>query len=247
MEDPQRLAGAPRSTSLDLLWTLDQRPAKSPRPALTLAGIAEAAVQIADAYGIDAVSMQKVAERVGATKMALYRYVASKADLVAVMTETAVGAPPDMDTVPGGWRPKLLRQTWQPRRWLPHVTTGERIMGPKEIGWTEAAVHALSNTGLSGRQRMDAVFLLSGHVRNNLSSAGTQPWNTKRQLDPQLGELIRGHSRQFPALLAAIDDGRGSDGGPHDNGWSFGLQCILDGIEAAIARNHNDTDQRSES
>ncbi|GAA3508932.1 AcrR family transcriptional regulator [Streptosporangium album] len=55
--------------------------------------------------------MQRVAGDLGFTKMSLYRYVSSKADLVAVMIESAVGDPPDLSRVEGGWRARLTEFT----------------------------------------------------------------------------------------------------------------------------------------
>ena len=171
--------------------------------------------------------------------MALYRYVASKAELIAVMIELAVGEPPDLNTVPGGWRAKLehwaelMLETWQRHPWLPGVTMGDRPMGPREIGWTETALAALADTGLDGQERMDAVFLLSGHIRNFQSTAGTQPWTRGRQLSPLLQGMSPEQRKFFPALLAAAED---ASGGYGDNGWSFGLSRILDGMELIISQ-----------
>src|SRR6266540_5044405 len=202
--------------------------------------IARAAIEIADADGFAAVSMQRVASHLGFTKMALYRYVADKAELLAIMIETAAGEPPDLGRVPGGWRPKLeewahrLRARWQRHRWLPAVTVGHRVMGPKEVGWTECAVGALADTPLDGPERMDAVFLLSGHIRNTQSAsmAGTQPWTTERALSPAVTELLHAHRDRFPALIAAA----GGGGASGDNGWRFGLDRILDGLELLITQ-----------
>ncbi|BCB91246.1 TetR family transcriptional regulator [Phytohabitans suffuscus] len=219
------------------------QPTRGPRPALTLAGIAGAAIRVADEEGLDAVSMQRVAAALDVTKMALYRYVASKAELFAVMTEIAVGEPPVLSGVRGGWRRKLerwaelLRTTWREHPWIPAVTLGDRLMGPRETGWTEAAVAALEGTGLTGAERMDAVSLLGGHVRNTRSAAGTQPWTADRRLSPLLADLVRRDKERFPALVAAIDEaGRR----PDDSGWTFGLARILDGIEQLVASRSGD-------
>ena len=224
-------------TSAELLWGLHDQAPRELRPALSLPAIARAAIEIADAEGIDAVSMQRVAAALKVTKMALYRYVTSKAELVAVMTETAVGEPPDLRAIPGGWRPRLveyanrLRATWQQHPWIPGATVGNRLMGPREVGWVEAAVWALSDTGLTGTEQMDAAFLLSAHVRNVQSSAGTHPWTAEGRLDPSVTEFMRRHPERFPALLAAT---KAADGADHDNGWNFGLQRILDGLHQLI-------------
>ncbi|HEY1484752.1 MAG TPA: TetR/AcrR family transcriptional regulator [Micromonosporaceae bacterium] len=226
----------------ELLWGLREQATRGVRPALSLPAIARAAIEIADVDGIDAISMQRVAAALNVTKMALYRYVTSKAELIAVMTETAVGEPPDLSAI-AGWRPKLeeyanqLRATWQRHPWIPGVTVGNRFMGPQEVGWVEAAVRALSGTGLSGGEQMDAAFLLSAHVRNVQSSAGTHPWTSEGRLSPSVTEFMRRDRARFPALIAA---GEAANGARHDNGWEFGLQRILDGLELFIDRRRSE-------
>ncbi|REF00685.1 TetR/AcrR family transcriptional regulator [Thermomonospora umbrina] len=226
-------------STVELLWGVRPSPSRGPRPAFTIEDIAKAAMDIADAEGLTALSMQRVAGELGFTKMALYRYVRGKAELIAVMIEEAVGEPPDLSAVPGGWRGRLqhwaqhLWETWDRHPWLPGATTGERVMGPKEIGWTEIAVAALVGTGLSGSEQMDAVLLLSGHVRNTRStaSAGTQPWTTQRQ--PDLSTLPDHAADRFPALSAAIASA--ADPTP-DRSREFGLQRLLDGLEVLITQ-----------
>lgn len=90
-----------------LLWGARPQPTRGPKPALSLERIAQAAVQVADADGLAAVSMQRVATELGVTKMALYRYVPGKAELIALMVDTAAGQPPLLDRGAGGWRAQL--------------------------------------------------------------------------------------------------------------------------------------------
>ncbi|HEV7762166.1 MAG TPA: TetR/AcrR family transcriptional regulator [Acidimicrobiales bacterium] len=235
-----------REAMIELLWVGRERPSRGPKPALDLAQISEAALRIADAEGFAAVSMQRVASELAFTKMALYRYVTGKAELTAIMIEAAVGEPPDLGAVAGGWRAKvivfaeLLAATWQRHPWLPLVTMGDRVMGPKEVGWTECAVSALTGTGLDGTEKMDAVFLISGHIRNTQSTAtaGTQPWSVDEHLDPALNGLVHDYADRFPALTAAIASASTSAAGARpsaDNGRAFGLERILDGLEALVA------------
>ena len=232
---------ASEDRGVDLLWGSRDKPARPARLALTVDRIAAAAIDVADAEGMAAVSMQQVAARLDVTKMALYRHVASKAELVAVMIESAVGEPPDLRSTPGGWRPRLvrwcdlMRETWRRHPWLPAATTGERMTGPREVGWTETAVAALEGTGLDGGERMDAVFLLSGHIRNTQSAvtAGTQPWTAQKQLRT----VLHDHQHRFPALHEAAQS---TNGGPRDNGWQFGLDRILDGLTALIEARRSD-------
>ncbi|MFI6321878.1 TetR/AcrR family transcriptional regulator [Nonomuraea sp. NPDC050556] len=224
-----------------LLWDREEHQAKKARPALSLEAIARAAIEVADTDGIPALSMQRVAGDLGFTKMSLYRHVATKAELMAVMIDTAVGEPPRLDGVSGGWRPKLeeftrlLAGTWERHPWLPMVTVGNRVMGPNEVGWTDAAVSALSETPLTGGERMASVFLVFAHVRNTQSTAaaGTQPWSADDSVAATIGDLMARHGARFPHLRKAMaETGDVLD----DNGRRFGLERIFDGIDGLIAR-----------
>jgi AcrR family transcriptional regulator len=209
---------------------------------LTVAGIAAATVEIADAEGLPAVSMQRVAERLGVTKMALYRYLTAKAELVAVAVDAAQGAPPDLAGGGEGWRPRLERWTrlqhelWRRHPWLPAAVRGDRVPGPNELVWIDRAVATLGSTGLDGPQRLDAVLLLAGQVRAMAAGAptGTQPWTSDGRFRSVLQRLIE-QSGAFPAVLAAMAVPR-SDGDPPTE---FGLQVVLDGL--AVAIRHADT------
>jgi AcrR family transcriptional regulator len=205
-----------------------------PKPALTLERIADAAVAIADADGITAVSMQRVAAEFAYTKMSLYRYFTSKDELIAAMIDRAVGDAPVLDTVTG-WRPRLeawtnlLAETWERHPWLPLATMGDREMGPNEIGWIERAIDTLADTLLAPSEQMAVVLLICGHIRNthSASTAGTQPWSGGRQR-----ELVHVHGDEFPALERVLE--RAADD-VSDRGRAFGLTCILGGVEAILA------------
>ncbi|WP_308120653.1 TetR/AcrR family transcriptional regulator C-terminal domain-containing protein [Streptomyces bambusae] len=64
----------------------------------------------------------------------------------------------------GGWARALLVE-FRRHPWLLDATVGARVMGPRELAWMEEALAALDGCGLSGAESMDAVVLLSGHVR----------------------------------------------------------------------------------
>jgi AcrR family transcriptional regulator len=243
---PDPAGASDRAGGAGLLWEQSARPARKPRVGLSLDRIARAGIEIADAEGIDAISMQRVAGELGFTKMSLYRYVASKAELLAVMIDLAVGEPPDLGAVPGGWRARLeevirqLTEIWRRHPWLPVVTVGARMMGPRETGWTESMVAALADTELTGDERLAASFLIFGHIRNTQSMelAGTQPWTT----DGALTEVVRARAEAFPALNAALTAAASTTGTSTtgtaalaDNGRRFGLDRILEGIAALIA------------
>jgi AcrR family transcriptional regulator len=220
------------------------QPRAGPKPGLTLERIARAAIRIADRDGLAAVSMQRVSQSFGYTTMSIYRYVPGKRGLLELMIDTAIGDPPTLATVPGGWRAKL--QTWaacarsgfQAHPWLIQALATDRVLGPNELRWLEVAVTALAPTRLAGGELPDAVALIAGHVR--ISAQHTA--NRFRQSDPDTAReqwktatvnSLGQHTDRYPNLNAAIDQGALHPG--DDNQFEFGLGLILDGIAARSA------------
>jgi hypothetical protein len=90
-------------SGLERLWRRDESERK-PRLGLSLERVLRSGVELADADGLAAVSMKRVAERLGFTTMSLYRYVASKDELLAVMFDTVAGELPLPPPGSNGWR-----------------------------------------------------------------------------------------------------------------------------------------------
>src|SRR5215207_6107774 len=92
--------------TLELLWGARRRPRRGPKPSLSVEQIVSAAVEVADDEGLAALSMQRVAERLGFTTMSLYRYVPGKGELIDLMLDAAFGRPPDPEDEAPNWRTK---------------------------------------------------------------------------------------------------------------------------------------------
>jgi AcrR family transcriptional regulator len=232
----------------DLLWGDRPQPSRGPKRSLSLARIAEVTVHIADTEGLRTLSMQRAAADLAVTKMALYRYVTSKAELLAITVEAAVESPPDLSEVPGGWRPQLetwarhLRAVWQRHPWLPTATLGDRVMGPQEVAWIEQAVTALADCGLTTDEQLDAVLVIGGHVRSTITAetTGSQPL-TPGATNTALQARIHHDSDSYPGLLAAADHRTASLASTAaqtrwatDRAWEFGLRTFLHGLDAVI-------------
>src|ERR1700754_3298066 len=188
-----------------LLWEPASPPRRGPRPAFTLDDIARAGVAIADADGLGAVTMQRVAEQLGVTKMALYRYVPGKAELVALMLEIGLGAPPPRGD--RGWREALdawcraLFAAFAAHPWAIEAAVGARLMGPNELTWLEEAVGALTGIGLDGSELLDVAVTLVGHARNLAAQgAGPNSAGVEEPLQAGIGLLIQGREARFPAI-----------------------------------------------
>ncbi|MFJ9522589.1 TetR/AcrR family transcriptional regulator C-terminal domain-containing protein [Kitasatospora sp. NPDC101801] len=220
-----------------LLWGPPPKAGRGPKAALSLDRIARAGIEIADAEGLGALSMQRVAGLLDYTKMALYRYVPGKAELVALMVDAAIGAAPPVDGT--GWREPLadwsrrLAAVFRRHPWLLDATVGPRLVGPAELSWMERAVAALAGTALTGPERLDVVAVLAGHVRAiaQQSRAAGPEGSPEQQLLLTLGSLIATHRDRYPATAAAMAD---SGSGGQDQALEFGLRCFLDGLGVLI-------------
>lgn len=229
-----------QADAIALLWERQATSRRGPRPTLSLEAIARAGTEIADADGLAAVTMQRVAEALGVTKMALYRYLPGKVELVALMIDTSVGKAPHLDTVPGGWRPKLdewarqmFNRFWR-HPWALEATVGARAIGPNELGWLEQAVAALAGTPLDGGEMLDVAATLAGHVRAIAQQGSAMASGTPEQaMHAAVTALLGGREDRFPALKAAFASA--AQHGSQDKALDFGLARILDGVELLIA------------
>jgi AcrR family transcriptional regulator len=230
--------------SIELAWGRRQRPTRGPRPGLTLDRIVAAGIKVAMTEGIGALSMTRVATELGVGTMSLYRYVAAKDELLTLMVDSALGAPPpappDED-----WRAGLtrwavaVRGAYQRHPWALRVPISAPPLGPNNVAWLENALRALRETPLSEQQKLSTVLLVSGFVRNDVTldldlAAGAGGEQVMPTYARMLGALIEGGD--FPALADAVASGALSDEDDPDSEFEFGLERILDGVAALIAR-----------
>jgi AcrR family transcriptional regulator len=230
------------SAATRLLWGPPPQPTRGPKRALTLEDIARAGIEIADAEGLAGLSMQRIAGLLGYTKMSLYRYVPGKAELIALMVESAMGEPPAGR--PDDWREQLsdwahqLFASLAAHPWLLDATIGPRPIGPVEVSWMECGVRALDGSGLTGAERLDTLALLSGHVRGIAAQARASA-DPESQLTAVLSELMTAQQDRFPAMAAAMASV--AESGGQNQALEFGLQRILAGLEALIAERAADS------
>lgn len=229
--------------SVALLWKEAPRARRGPRPALSVEQVVEAAVALADAQGLEAVSMERVAAGFGFTPMALYRYVPGKAELLDLMIDRGLGAPPALGEPGDPWRAKLERwahalwDVFHRHPWALEATGRLRVMGPCELAWLEAGMAALVSTRLTPGERRSACLVLLGHVRNSAQFSVAPPHGRKGLTSAQWGAatltLIREREGRYPELLAALTAPPSDE--PQDGVLAFGVRTVLDGIAARVA------------
>lgn len=225
-----------------LLWSGQRASGRGPRPALTLDRIVTEAIAVADADGIGALSMQRVAKQLGAATMSLYRHVPGKDDLISLMLDAVMATPPQLPS--GDWRPAIEQWTRAMRRlylrhpWVLAVGTGNRYMGPNEALWGEIATRALLDGGLPPSLVTETLLSMSAFT------AGV----TRLEIDPTKGRDAPGHAgpvldpavmtefggiERFPALVAVATESAQERADTHAAAaavFEFGLTALIDGV-----------------
>ncbi|MFE0071412.1 GntR family transcriptional regulator [Nonomuraea sp. NPDC059023] len=218
-----------------------------PRQALDGKQTLRAAIAIADAEGLDAVSMRRLAAELGVGPMSLYRHVSGKDELVARMTDEVFGEQELPDPGPDGWRAKLeliSRLQWELCRrhlWLPRAVSFTRpLLVPNVMAYTEWTLRALDGLGLPMTIRIREALTLHALVLTVALSMAEEVeaeqetgvtldrwWLTQRK---KADDLLR--SGRFP-LLATL---AGDEVADADGLFEYGLARHLDGFATLIDR-----------
>lgn len=239
-----------------LLWEEQARPSRGPKPALRREDVVAAAISLADASGLSALTMHAVAERLGFTTMALYRYFPSKEALIDASVDAALGTPPERHGAYEGWRQEIRHWAFAKRAmlcarpWLAELPFVAAPHGPNWLSWHEAFLQTLADTGLSPEDMMDLLGLVDGYVRGSsdtaisLARARSQGVSDAEWAQAVGADLSRAvNDARYPvlsAILSSASGGTKSDaplptrGGrmrTMDEHFEFGLGRVLDGIQ----------------
>jgi AcrR family transcriptional regulator len=236
--------------SMDLLWGVREAPRRGPRPRLTVEAITRAAIELADAEGLAALSMRRVAERLGTAAMSLYTYVPGKAELLDLMLDAVCAETARPEEVPGGWRGRLeqvARENWALYRrhpWLVHIAPGRPVLGPGTIAKYDYELRAVEGVGLTDMEMDSVLTLVLGHVsgtarglvdaaqaERRTGMTDLQWWEAHAPLlekvfDPERFPVAARVGETAGAALEAAYD--------PEHAFEFGLKRVLDGIGALI-------------
>ncbi|MBL7501892.1 TetR/AcrR family transcriptional regulator C-terminal domain-containing protein [Frankia sp. CNm7] len=197
-----------------MIWLRPERSGRGPEPTHSRAAIAAAAIGLADAGGLDAVSMRRVAAALGAGTMSLYNYVPKKEHLFDLMLDAAAGEialPGKPSGDPRADLTLLARETLATMRrhpWLAGLTLTRPSMGPNALRCTEFFLAVLAGSAADGGTKMEMFALLSGFVCQfaewERTAAGGAAEQWQADLVAYLGTVIAtGHYPHLAATLAA--------------------------------------------
>lgn len=229
---------------LALAWGVKSPGRRGPKPTHSVEQIVHTAIELADEQGLAALSLPKLAARIGVTANALYSYIGSKEELLVLVRDAGWGAPPDSIRRAPNWRAAATAWTraaidhYHVRPWLLDVPVPGAPMTPNLLRWLEVLLASMATTGLSSRDRLGSALLLDGYaystasIINKVQASATQSVQSAAVLEFLLPRL---RTQGFPELAAMLSTGAYDDSEtPTPDDVEFGLHRILDGIEALI-------------
>ncbi len=211
------------------------------RPALSRAAVLEAAVGLADADGLAAVSMRTVARGLGVEAMSLYHHVRNKEDMLDGMVD-AVFAEFHLPRIGGDWRAELRARSVSARSvlkrhpWAVGLMDSRRGAGFENLRHHDAVLGCLREAGFSLLLTGHAYALLDAHLYGflvqELSLAFDGEADLQELAEQLMASLPEGQLRYFRefalerALLPGYDFG---------DEFEIGLDLILDGLADRLA------------
>jgi AcrR family transcriptional regulator len=244
-------AGPPLPPGLDLLWGRRGPGRRGPQRGLAVDDIVAAAISVADAEGLEALSMARLAKEVGFTTMSLYRYVASKDELLQLMWNASAQGAEKLELGGDGWRERLRawaivqREMLDRHPWITQMPMAAPPLAPNSLAFVERGLQALDGSGLADGDKLRAIGLLSSYTLSEARMANDAAAPGEAVAAPPPGW-------SYEALLRELADeptyprlhrlAWTADIGDSPSGWDeraeflFGVDTILDGVQALIGR-----------
>ena len=250
---PEAREQVPLPPGLDLLWGRRERGKRGPRAGLSADAIVAAAIGIADAKGLEAVSMERVARKLGFTTMSLYRHVASKEELLQLMWNASALGAEDLVIEGDDWRSRL--RTWaiiqrdmiDRHPWITQMPMAAPPVAPNSLHFVERGLATLDETGLRDADKLRIIGLLSSYTLSEArmandaaraaaaaqAAAGDGPSGPPVPFESLLRELL--DEQTYPRLYRIAWTPAAAAVSERDE-FLWGIDRILDGVAALIER-----------
>ncbi|HQD22286.1 MAG TPA: helix-turn-helix domain-containing protein [Arachnia sp.] len=236
----------PMSRLVALAWGVVAAPQRGPKRELSHERIVEAAVALADAEGLQAVTMQRLAQGFGFTTMAMYRYVASKDDLQQLMLDAVI--PADGWAIDHeDWRAGLeqwvrtVGAAYERHPWALDIRISmEALLMPGQMRAVDAGLRAMRSLPGSLEGKLAVLMMLSVQVRGfammarDIRASGGAVAQATRRLVVEVA--AQGGLPDLQPLIASGGFFGDSDGmEPETDDLGIVLDLLLPGIEGALA------------
>ena len=221
---------------------MEQEIIEDRRAPLTRERVLLAAVDVADRGGLEALSMRKLGQELGVEAMALYRHVRDKDDLLDGVVQVLVGqiGRPDAGD---GWKGTLRAQLMAARAvmlrhpWARRVLEDRGSTGPATLAHIDSILGILADGGFSLELAHHALHVLGSRIYGfEQDMLGDSGGDAAPEADPAQLQAMLSRYPNVAWLAAAAS--HGGTLGPCDDDveFAFGLDLVLDGLEARLGR-----------
>ena len=195
-----------------------------------------AAVALADAGGIDSLSMRKLGDELGVEAMSLYNHVANKDDVLDGIVDL-VFSEIDLPSERADWKSAMRRRALSAHEallrhpWAPSLMQSRTKPGPATLRHHESVLGSLRNAGFALVMAAHAISVIDGYIYGFALQQINLPLQSREQV-AEVGEnILRQLSGEYPHLAEMITEHAMKPGYDYAQEFEFGLDLILDGLE----------------
>jgi AcrR family transcriptional regulator len=227
----------PPGSREDSIWTRPAPAAGRSTPAFSREEITQAAIDLADSSGLGAVSMRKIAERIGCAPTSIYWYVSDKSELYELMVDAVLGEIDLPEHLTGNWRADLATIAWSSlatyrrHRWYGQLGI-HPVPGPGTLRYAAIVLESLAGSGLPEPTAIQVLATLNNYILGfGQREHAWQDLLTRDQAPARWASAAAAGGAGRPAG----DPASGRDLSARltltgDEGFAFGLEILLDGI-----------------
>lgn len=248
MIDPAKAAKDARA-EFRRLWEMEGALRPGPKSTQSARTIARAAIAIADAEGLQALSMRQIAGSLSISAMALYNHVPGKAELLSIMIDEV--ASEILGPTEGDWRSKATSIAWENWQcllrhpWMLSVESHRPVIGPNVLRKYDEELACFEHLGLSDIEMDFALNSLLGLVRGcaatQIDANGVLKKRDQTDMDwwhvrqPLLEQLDIEHRFPLASRVGAAIGAHSSAPQSPAESFRFGLDRWLEGMTDLIA------------
>jgi AcrR family transcriptional regulator len=214
--------------------------AKDSRPRLSRERVLRAAVSVADAGGIAALTIRSLAAELGVKPMSVYHHVANKDEILDGIVDI-VFSEMELPTADGDWRSELQRRASSARKvlrahpWAIGLLESRTSPGPATLRHHDAVLGTLRAAGFSREMTAHGYALLDSYTYGfALQEAGLPFEGPETVADVAQPMMERFATGEYPHLVEMATEYYLQPGYDFGDEFEFGLNLILDGLARSL-------------
>jgi AcrR family transcriptional regulator len=210
------------------------------REPLSRERILQAAMDLADEKGIEALSMRNLAQSLGVEAMSLYYHVKNKDDLLDGIADLVVGEI-ELLSCEDDWKGAMRRRALSARKvfavhtWAPLVLDTRPNPGPASLSYYDSLIGCLRTNGFSIADAAHALAIMDAYIYGFSLQELTLPTTDESDFGDLPAEMLEAlPMEEYPYFIEMLTDHAMQPGYSFAAEFEFGLDLILDGLERLL-------------